>query len=193
MDRAKALAAVAGCLGTLLISCGSSLAASPAAQGAVAGANAAFPVDPSRTEATEVGRARRMRAAGAPTVTLTPVRFLSEGRDHRTPGTAACGVTLRGPDGKEQSLVTVGQAWTEKLSCDGLVEAGPVRTARGQPPRIALIYRTSSPPGRSRTPVVLAWVAETARWAPEETASIMLGGRRDAGAVACISRILSAR
>lgn len=64
-----------------------------------------------------------------------------------------CGVVIEG-DGTPQPLVTIGEGWTETVSCDGLVEGDVANGPQGTS-HLLLIYATRSPNEAGRTAIVL--------------------------------------
>jgi hypothetical protein len=97
-------------------------------------------------------------------LTLESFRFEPAESDGLARTGLRCGIVIS--SGTERvAVTTIGDGWTETLSCGGLVEVAAFLRCSGQP-RIVMIYKASTPNGLGRVAVVLkrtsgqAWLVD---------------------------------
>ena len=108
----------------------------------------------------------------------------------------SCGLVFTDETGKQQALITVGEGVTEVLSCNGLVEFGPVYTnsaaAISHTDRLGLIYNYQSPNASFKGGLVVSYNKKDRVWYVDELLSTEEVVSEQASSLAILQKLLRA-
>lgn len=120
---------------------------------------------PNATTIGEQAPVLRLPDAGQVLI-VRSIRFEPRSPDTPLRNAFRCAVVIEG-GGARQAIVTIGEGWTETLSCDDFIEGDLVPNRNGTA-RLVLIYATRSPNAEGRTAVILTRRLNTPAWSVDE-------------------------